>query len=94
MEVGNLLGQKLQCEGHEKHFLDCQSNYKDISGHNLVRIKSNELSIGVFSKSDIKCGGASYVFRIPYVVTTNNHNKSETLHDDTQLNEPVVDICL
>ena len=88
MEVGNLLGQKLQCEGHEKHFLDCQSNYKDISGHNLVRIKSNELSIGVFSKSDIKCGGASCV------VTTNNHNKSETLHDDTQLNEPVVDICL
>ena len=53
MEVGNLLGQKLQCEGHEKHFLDCQSNYKDISGHNLVRIKSNELGTKGYSRNQI-----------------------------------------
>ena len=32
MEVGNLLGKKLNCQGDEAHFLDCPSDFTALTG--------------------------------------------------------------
>ena len=36
VEVANLLGTQLQCGGHERHFLDCPSDFTSINGQTLT----------------------------------------------------------
>ena len=69
VEVGNLLGQKLQCKGEERHFMDCPSNYKDITGQSLTLCESNEPMAGLLCNPPglINNGKLNSIEGVPFV---------------------------
>ena len=69
VEVGNLLGQKLRCNGNENHFLDCPSSYKNISGQSLTQCDPNESTAGLLCNPPglVKDGKLSSIEGIPFI---------------------------
>ena len=70
MEVANLLGTQLQCRGHERHFLDCPSDFTSINGQTLTECPDRDslvLMCNPGALMDIDTGKINNIRGFPYV---------------------------
>ena len=70
VEVANLLGTQLQCRGHERHFLDCPSDFTSINGQTLTECPDRDslvLMCNPGALMDIDTGKINNIRGFPYV---------------------------
>lgn len=69
MEVGNLLGRRLDCQGTEEHFLDCPSDFTGMTGQGFIECDDSQTRLlcnpgALLSKES---GQISNIKGLPYV---------------------------
>ena len=69
MEVANLLGTQLDCQGSERHFLDCPSDFSKINGETLTEcpIQNQVLMCNPGGLVDLQTDRINNIGGFPYV---------------------------